>query len=55
VSFIFVKCLDYKPVKKTNELFGTKLGRRDYIGMIYKLTEFGADRLQNGAPQGDEI
>jgi len=34
---------------KTNEYFGTKLGRRDYVGEIYKLTKFGADRLGNGA------
>jgi len=30
---------------KTNEYFGTKLGKRDYVGKIYKLTKFGADRL----------
>jgi len=34
---------------KTNEYFGIKLGRRDYVGKIYKLTQFGADRLWNGA------
>jgi len=34
---------------KTNEYFGTKLGRRDYVGKIYKLTKFGADRSRNGA------
>jgi len=34
---------------KTNEYFGTKLGRRDYVGKIYKLAKFGADRLRNGA------
>jgi len=34
---------------KTNEYFGTKLGRRDYVGEIYKLIKFGADRLRNGA------
>jgi len=32
---------------KTNEYFGSKLGRRDYVGKIY--TKFGADRLRNGA------
>jgi len=34
---------------KTNEYFETKLGRRDYVGKIYKRTKFGADRLWNGA------
>jgi len=33
---------------KTNEYVGTKLGRRDKVGKIYKLTKFGADRLRNG-------
>jgi len=32
---------------KTNEYFETKLGRRDYVGKIYKLTKFAADRLRN--------
>jgi len=31
------------------EYFGTKLGRRDYVGKIYKRSKFGADRLRNGA------
>jgi len=35
--------------EKTNEYFGNKLGRRDNVGEIYKLTKFGADRLRNGA------
>jgi len=35
--------------EKTNEYFGTKLGRRDHVGKIYKLTKVGADRLRNGA------
>jgi len=34
---------------KTNAQFGTKLGRRDYVGQFYKLTKFGADRLRNSA------
>jgi len=34
---------------KTNEYFETKLSRRDYVGEIYKLTKYGADRLWNGA------
>jgi len=34
---------------KTNEYFETKLGRRDYVGKIYKLTKFGVDRWRNGA------
>jgi len=34
---------------KTNEYFVTKLGRRDYVGEIYKLTKFDAYRLRNGA------
>jgi len=34
---------------KTNEYFVTKPGRRDYIGKIYKLTQFGEDRSRNGA------
>jgi len=34
---------------KTNEYFVTKLGRRDSVGKIYKLTKFGEDRLRNGA------
>jgi len=33
---------------KTNEYFVTKLDRRDYVGVIYKLTKFGEDRLRNG-------
>jgi len=31
--------------KKTNTYFVTKLGRRDYVGKIYKLTKFGKDRF----------
>jgi len=34
---------------KTNKYFGTKLGRRDFIGKIYKLTKFGEDRLWDSA------
>jgi len=34
---------------ETNEYFLTKLGRRDYVSEIYKLTEFGEDRFRNGA------
>jgi len=34
---------------KTNEYYGNKLGRRDNVDKIYKLTKFGADRLRNGA------
>jgi len=34
---------------KTNEYFVTKLGRRNCVGKIYKLTKFGEDRLRNGA------
>jgi len=34
---------------KNNEYFKTKLGRRDDVGKIYKLTKFGTDRLRNGA------
>jgi len=30
---------------KTNKYFVTKLGKRDYVGKIYKLTKFGKDRL----------
>jgi len=33
----------------TNEYFGTKLDRRDYVGKINKLTKFSADWLRNGA------
>jgi len=39
---------------KTNEYFVTKLGRRDYVGKIYKLTKFGEDRLM-ARPRGGEI
>jgi len=34
---------------KTNEYLGSKLGRRDNVGTIYKVTKFGADQLRNGA------
>jgi len=34
---------------KTDEYFVTKLGRRDNVGKIYKLTNVGEDRLRNGA------
>jgi len=34
---------------KINEYFVTKLGRRDYVGEIYKLIKFGENRLRNGA------
>jgi len=43
------KLLFHLSAWKTNEYFGTKLGRRDYVGKIYKLTKFGADQLRNGA------
>jgi len=33
----------------TNEYYVTKFGRRHDVGKIYKLTEFGEDRLRNGA------
>jgi len=39
----------------TNEYFVTKLGRRNYVGKIYKLTKFGKDWLRNGVPRGGEI
>jgi len=35
---------------KTNEHFGTKLGRRDYVGKIYKLTG-----CEMAPPRGGEI
>jgi len=31
--------------EKTNEYFVTKLGRRDNVGKIYKITKFGEDQL----------
>jgi len=34
---------------KTNEYFEIKLGRRDNVGKIYKLTELGSDLLRNSA------
>jgi len=34
---------------QTNEYFGTKLDRRDYLGKIYKFIKFGADQLRNAA------
>jgi len=35
-------------LEKDNEYFGTELCMRNNLGMIYKLTKFGADRLRNG-------
>jgi len=34
---------------KANDYFGTKLGRRDYVGKIYKPTKYGENRLRNSA------
>jgi len=34
---------------KNNQCFVTKLGWRDNVGKIYKLTKFGKDRLRNNA------
>jgi len=34
---------------KNQWIFCTKLGRRDYVGKIHKLTKFSEDRLRNGA------
>jgi len=48
VSFLKGKCFSPSRPGKTNKYFGTKLGKRDYLGKIYKLTKSkcGADRIR---------